>query len=91
MRKRHTPAQIIEKLRLAERLQSEGRTIAEVCQRLEIGEQTFHRWRNQYGGMKAPEAKRLKELESENERLKQLVAELSLDKKMLQEVAAKKF
>jgi putative transposase len=61
-----------------------------VYQRLGISEQTFHRWRNQYGGMKADEARRLKELEAENQRLKQLVAELALDKQMLQEVVRKK-
>ena len=85
-RKRHGPEQIIRKLREAEALQSEGKTIAEVCQRLEVSEQTFHRWRNQYGGMKAQEAKRLKELEQENTRLKKLVADLSLDKQILEEV-----
>ena len=62
-----------------------GRTIGQVCQALEISEQTFHRWRNQYGGMKAEEAKRLKELEEENTRLKKLVAEAALDKAMLKE------
>ena len=85
-RKRHGPEQIIRKLREAEALLSEGKTIAEVCQRLEVSEQTFHRWRNQYGGMKAQEAKRLKELEQENTRLKKLVADLSLDKQILEEV-----
>lgn len=90
MRKRHTPEQIIDKLRLAERLQGEGQSIAQVCQRLGVSEQTFHRWRNQYGGIKADEAKRLKELEVENQRLKRLVAELALDKQMLREVVRKK-
>ncbi|VTS07996.1 transposase : Marine sediment metagenome DNA, contig: S01H1_L00320 OS=marine sediment metagenome GN=S01H1_04015 PE=4 SV=1: HTH_Tnp_1 [Tuwongella immobilis] len=90
MQKRHTPEQIIQKLRLAEKLQSEGQTIAQVCQRLGGSEQTFHRWRNQYGGMKADEARRLKELEAENVRLKRLVADLALDKQMLQEVVRKK-
>ena len=84
-RKRHSPEQIIRKLREADRLLSEGRTIGEVCQQLEVVEATFHRWRNQYGGMKAPEAKRLKELETENTRLKKLVAELTLDKQILEE------
>jgi len=84
-RKRHGPEQIIRKLREAEALLSEGKTIAEVCQRLEVSEQTFHRWRNQYGGMKAQDAKRLKELEQENTRLKKLVADLSLDKQILEE------
>ncbi|RMF89483.1 MAG: hypothetical protein D6741_17880, partial [Planctomycetota bacterium] len=62
-----------------------GRTIGEVCQSLEISEQTFHRWRNQYGGMKAEEAKRRKELEQENARLKKLLAEAELDKAILRE------
>ncbi len=84
-RKRHSPEQIIRKLREAEGLLAEGRTIAEICQRLEISEQTFHRWRNQYGGMKANDAKRLKELDTENTGLKKLVAELSLDKRILEE------
>jgi transposase-like protein len=84
-RKRHTPEQIIRKLREAEGLLAQGQTVAVVCQRLEVSEQTFHRWRNQYGGMKANDAKRLKELETENSRLKKLVADLSLDKRILEE------
>lgn len=78
-RKRHNPEEIIAKLREAERMQSEGATIAHVCQRLGVSEQTFHRWRNQYGGMKANDAKRLKRLEDENRRLKKLVADQALD------------
>lgn len=62
-----------------------GKTIGQVCQVLEVSEQTFHRWRNQYGGMKAEEARRLKELEQENVRLKKLLAEAELDKEILQE------
>ena len=84
-RKRHSPEQIIRKLRDADRMLSEGKTIAEVCQQLEVVEATFHRWRNQYGGMKANDAKRLKELEIENGRLKKLVAEQALDKRILEE------
>ena len=61
------------------------KSIGQVCQALEISEQTFHRWRNQYGGMKAEEAKRLKELEDENKRLKKLLAEAELDKAILKE------
>jgi len=83
--KRHTPEQMIRKLRQAEVMQSEGHTIGEVCSTLEISEQTFHRWRNQYGGMKADEARRLKELEVENGRLKKAVADLTLDKQILEE------
>lgn len=89
MRKRHSPEQVVLKLREAEAQLAQGATIGQVCQKLAISEQTFHRWRNQYGGLKADEAKRLKELDAENNRLKKLVAELLLDKKMLQEVAQK--
>ena len=85
--RRHTPEQIIRKLREAERLQAEGADIATVAKHLEISEQTFHRWRAQYGGMKANDAKRLKELEIENARLKRLVADAELDKAMLKELA----
>ncbi|GAF81830.1 unnamed protein product [marine sediment metagenome] len=84
-RKKHTPEQIIRKLREAEASLSEGQGLAEVCQRLAVSEATFHRWRNQYGGMKAQDAKRLKELDIENTRLKKLVAELALDKQILEE------
>ena len=91
MRKRHSPEQIILKLRQAEADLGAGLTIAQVCQKLGVSEPTLHRWRNQYGGLKADEAKRLKELEAENARLKRLVAELALDKQMLQEVVQKKF
>jgi putative transposase len=84
-KKRHSAEQIIRKLREADGMLAGGKTIGQVCQALEISEQTFHRWRNQYGGMKAEEAKRLKELEIENARLKKMVAELSLDKEILEE------
>ena len=84
-RTRHHPEQIIKKLRDADAMLASGKTIGQVCQILEVSEQTFHRWRNQYGGMKAGEAKRLKELEDENKRLKKVVAELTLDKDILQE------
>ena len=84
-RKRHSPEQIIAKLREADAILASGGSIAHVCQKLEVSEQTYHRWRNQYGGMKATEAKRLKELETENARLKKLVADLSLDKAILKE------
>jgi putative transposase len=90
-RKRHSPEQIISKLREADAMLAGGATIAQVVQRLEISEQTFHRWRNQYGGMKANEAKRLKELEQENARLKRAVADLTLDNQMLKEIAEGNF
>jgi putative transposase len=88
---RHTPEQVILKLRQAEADLAQGLGIAQVCQKLGVSEPTLHRWRNQHGGMKADEARRLKELEVENARLKRLVAELALDKQMLQEVVQKKF
>jgi len=83
--KKHKPDQIIRKLREADAMLSAERTIGQVCQALEISEQTLNRWRNQYGGMKSSEAKRLKELEDENRRLKKVVADLTLDKDILQE------
>lgn len=85
-RRRHSPEQIVRLLRDADAMLSAGKTIGEVCQALEVSEQTFHRWRNQYGGMKAEEAKRLKTLEEENQRLKKLLAEAELDKAILREV-----
>ena len=88
---RHTPEQVIAKLRQAEADLAQGLTLGQACQKLGVSEQTLHRWRNQYGGLKADEAKRLKELETENARLRRLVAELALDKQMLQEVAQKKW
>jgi transposase-like protein len=84
-RKKHRPEQIIKKLREADAMLSADKTIGQVAQALEISEQTFHRWRNQYGGMKAEEAKRLTELEKENKRLKKLLAEAHLDKEILKE------
>ncbi len=84
-RKKHSPEQIIRKLREADAMLAAGKTIGQACQALEVSEQTFHRWRNQYGGMKAEEAKRLKELDDENKRLKKLLAEAELDKAILKE------
>jgi len=85
-RRRHTPEQIIRKLAEAEKLLAEGKSIEEVARHLEITESTYHRWRNQYGGMKAEDAKRLKQLEAENARLKRIVADQALDIDMLREV-----
>jgi transposase-like protein len=85
--RRHTPEQVIRKLREADRLLSEGKEVGEVCRQLEISEPTYHRWRNQYGGMKAHEAKRLKELERENAHLKAIVADQALENRALKEVA----
>jgi putative transposase len=86
-RKRHNPEQIVRKLRDADALLGAGKDLASVLQSLEISESSYLRWRNQYGGMKAEEAVRLKKLEDENRRLKQLVADLSLDNQMLKYVA----
>jgi len=86
-RRRHTPEQVIRKLREAERLLGEGKTIPEAAKAIEISEQTYHRWRNQYGGMKATDAKRLKELERENVRLKAIVADQALENRALKEIS----
>jgi putative transposase len=90
-RRRHTPEQIIRKLREAERMLGEGKQVPEVAKALEVSEQTFHRWRNQYGGMKADDVKRLKELEKENRQLKQIVADQALDIRGYQEIAKGNF
>ena len=89
--RRHTPEQVIRKLREGDRLLGEGKAIAEVCKALEVSEPTYHRWRNQYGGMKAEDAKRLKELERENERLKRIVADQALREQALKELAKGNF
>ena len=86
-RRRHTPEQTIRKLREAERLIGEGKTIPEAAKELGISEQTYHRWRNQYGGMKANDAKRLRELERENATLKRIVADKELEVVALKEIA----
>jgi putative transposase len=85
-RRRHTPEQVIRKLAEGEKLLGEGKTIDEVVRHLEITESTWHRWRNQYGGMKADDAKELRELRKENAQLKKLLAEAELDKAMLKEI-----
>jgi len=78
-RKRHTPNQVIGALREAERMLGEGKSTADVAKALEISENTFHRWRNQYGGMKADDVKELKELRRENATLKRIVADKELE------------
>ena len=85
-RRRHTPEQIVRKLREADRLLGEGMELPEVWKQLEVSEATYHRWRNQFGGMKADDVKRLKELESENARLKWIVADQALNIAALNEV-----
>ena len=89
--KRYTPEQIIGKLREAELLMAKGMNAAELSRELGISEQTYYRWRKEYGGMRVEQAKRLKELEQENTRLKRLVADLSLDNQILKEVSRGNF
>jgi putative transposase len=86
-RRRHTPEQVVRKLREADRLLGEGMELPEVFKQLEVSEQTYYRWRNQFGGMKAVDVKRLKELEAENARLKRIVADQVLENQALREVA----
>jgi transposase-like protein len=90
-RHRHTPEQIVRKLREGDRLLNEGKDLVEVLRQLEVSESSWNRWRAQYGGMKATEARRLRDLESENARLKKLLAEAELDKSMLKELAEGNF
>jgi len=86
-RKRHSIDQIITKLREAEVRIARGETIAQACKAIEVTEQTYYRWRKQYGGLKSDQAKRLKELEKENGRLRGVVADLSLDNAILKEAS----
>ena len=86
-RTRHTPEQVIRKLREGERMLAEGKELAEVCRALEISAQTFHRWQKQYQGMRREEVVELKNLRRENARLKKLVANQALDIDMLKDVA----
>lgn len=86
-RRRHTPEQIVRKLREADRLLGEGMELPEVWKQLEVSEATYHRWRNQFGGMKAHDVKRLKDLEVENARLKRIVADQVLEVAALKEIA----
>lgn len=90
-RRRHTPEQIVRKLNEADRMLNEGADVAAVARHLQVSEQTYHRWRHQYGGMKADDAKRLKELERENAQLKRLVADKELENLALREIAAGKW
>ena len=90
-RRRHSPDQILAKLRDADVMIADGLPLAEVAKRLEVSEQTYHRWRNQYGGMKGPEMKRLKDLEKENMRLKRLVADQALENRVLKDIAEGNF
>ena len=86
-RRRHTPEQVVRKLREADRLLGEGMELPEVWKQLEVSEATYHRWRTQFGGMKADDVKRLKELEVENARLKRIVADQTLEVAVLKEIS----
>ena len=90
-RKRFSAEEIVNKLREADVLLSKGRTVAHACKQLAVTEQTYYRWRREYGGMKVAQAKRLKELERENGRLKRLLADAELDKAILREAANPNF
>ena len=90
-RKRYTAEQIITKLREAEVDLAKGQSTPQVCKKLGVSEQTYYRWRKEYGGLRVDQAKRLKQLEHENARLKKLVADLSLDNSILKEVSSGNF
>jgi putative transposase len=91
VKKAYTPEQIINKLREAEILLSQGATVAATSKKIGVTEQTYYRWRKEYGGMRIEQAKRLKDLEKENARLKKLVADLSLDNSILKEATRGNF
>jgi transposase-like protein len=90
-RKRHTPEQVINKLREAEVAISQGSTVAEASRQIGVTDQTFYRWRNEYGGLRIDQVKRLKQLELQNTRLKRAVADLTLDNQILREAAEGNF
>ena len=90
-KKHHTPEQIIHLLRRAEVELAGGQAVPQVCRKLGVSEQTYYRWRKEYGGIRTDQAKRLKDLERENARLKKLVAEAELDKAILREAASGNF
>ena len=91
VKKSHSPEQVINKLREAEILLNQGATVGEASRKIGITEQTYYRWRKEYGGMRIEQAKRLKSLEKENTRLKKLVADICLDNSILKEVAEGNF
>jgi transposase-like protein len=90
-KKRYNAEEIIQKLRGADVLLSQGKTVSQACKQIGVSDQTYYRWRKIYGGMKVDQARRLKELESENARLKRAVADLTVDKLILKEVAEGKY
>ncbi len=89
--KRHTPEQVIRKVAEGDEMLNKGASVAEVARSFGITETTWYRWKNTYGGMKATDAKRMKELEAENKRLKKIVADQALDIDMLKEIASGNF
>ena len=89
--KRHTPEQVINKLREAEVAMAQGSTVAEASRQIGVTQQTFYRWRNEFGGLRIDQVKRLKQLESENTRLKRAIADLTLDNQILKEAASGNF
>jgi putative transposase len=90
-RKKHTPEQVVRKLATADRMLNEGKDVADVCRELQVSEQTYYRWRNQVGGLKADDAKRLKDLERENAALKRLLADAELEKAARREISRGNF
>jgi putative transposase len=90
-RKKHTPEQVVRKLATADRMLNEGKGVADVCRELQVSEQTYYRWRNQFGGMTPDDAKRLKDLERENATLKRLLADAELEKAALREISRGNF
>ncbi len=90
-KKRHTPEEIITKLREADVLQAQGQSVGEACRQIGVSEQTYYNWRKEYGGLRVDQAKRFKQLEQENTRLKKLVADLSMDNAILKEAARGNF
>jgi putative transposase len=90
-RKRHSPEQVVRKLIRADRMLAEGKAVADVCRELQVSEPTYYRWRNQFGGLKADDAKRLKDLERENATLKRLLADAELEKAALKEIGRGNF
>jgi putative transposase len=90
-KKRHTPEEIISKLRQVDVLVGQGTPVADAVRSIEVTEVTYYRWRQEYGGLKSDQVKRMKELETENQRLRKAIADLTLDKLILQEAARGNF
>ena len=86
-KKNHTPEEIINKLREVEVMQANGQSVPDACRQIGITEQTYYRWRKEYGGLRVDQAKRLKEVENENTRLRKVIADLTLDNAVLKELA----